>query len=279
MISSGSSCLGKDGVSEEFKVVLGVGVVESIVESVDEDTWLWRLDLDIWVHSVGTIEWQEDIARAAGWCIRAAVDAVDAVWRLLVGGGGGWSAGAVDLGLSEETSTGLGEAEEDDGSRRSHGSVDTVLNVGEDGNKDTQEEDGDLNWGHLPELVDSAWWGDQVSDGVNDDRSQCTRRNVKEDGSQSIQGEEDENGSKDTSERSPDTGLGLDGSSREGSSGWVGTKEGTEDVGETNGNKLLGWVDGVVVDSTERLGDGNVLNEENDDGGGEISSERLDRTG
>jgi hypothetical protein len=38
------------------------------------------------------------------------------------------------------------------------------------------------------------------------------------------------------------------------------------DVGEANSNQLLRRIDAVVVDSTERLGNGNVLDQEHDDG-------------
>ena len=42
-------------------------------------------------------------------------------------------------------------------------------------------------------------------------------------------------------------------------------------AGETDGDKLLGRVDDIIVHTTERLGDGNVFDEQDQDGGGNVA--------
>jgi hypothetical protein len=114
---------------------------------------------------------------------------------------------------------------------------------------------------------------------MDDDTSKTCVGNVEEDSSKGIESKQDDNSSDDTSEGSSDTSLGLDGSSGERSSGGVGSKEGTEKVANTNGDEFLGGVDNIVVDTAERLGDGNMLNQDNDDGGGKLRDEGFDDGG
>lgn len=76
-------------------------------------------------------------------------------------------------------------------------------------------------------------------------------RDVVEDGREKIDCEEDDNSGDDTGEWGADTGLGLDGCARERSGGWVPAEEGSEDVGDTDCDHFLRWVDGVVIDATE----------------------------
>lgn len=111
---------------------------------------------------------------------------------------------------------------------------------------------------------------------MDDDTGQGSVGDVKEDGSQSIEGEQDDNGGNDTSKGSADASLGLDGGSRERTGSGISTEEGTEQVGDTNGDKLLRGVDDIVVDTAEGFGDGDVLDKDNDDGGGDLGGEGLD---
>ena len=106
---------------------------------------------------------------------------------------------------------------------------------------------------------------------MDDDGGQPGAGNVEKDRGQGVQRKEDNDGGEDTSKWRSDTGLRLDGSPRERSGGRVPSEERTKDVGEADGNKLLRRVDDVVVHSAERLRDGNVLNDQDNDGQGKIS--------
>jgi hypothetical protein len=125
-------------------------------------------------------------------------------------------------------------------------------------------------------LVDDLGRSDDISDSVDDDTSKTSVGDVEENGSQGVKSKQDNDSSNDTGEGSADTSLGLDGSSREGSGGGVGTQERTEKVANTDGDELLRRVDDIVVDTAEGLGDGNVLNQDNDDGGGKLRDEGPD---
>lgn len=249
----------------------GVGVVESLSKSVDEDTRVRVADDDAGVGAIGVIDGKEtSTSRARG-----------VVERNLLGDGarsGGAVVGEVGLhcanaNSAEEGTLGSEETVDEDSEGDENGGVDAILNTIEDGDKDTGKEDGNLKRGYSPELVDDARRSDNIPDGVDDDGSESSVGNVPEDGSQSVESKKDDNGSNDTSERSSDTSLGLDGSSGERTGSGVGTEERTEQVGDTNGNKFLGGVDNVVVDTTKRFGDGDVLNKDNDDSGGKLTKE------
>jgi hypothetical protein len=108
---------------------------------------------------------------------------------------------------------------------------------------------------------------------VDDEGREAGRRDVEENGRQGVQGQEHDDGGEDTGEGSADTSLGLDGRAREGASGRVAAEEGTKDVGKANGDELLGGVDDVVVDAAERLGDGDVFDQENQDGGRDVTGD------
>ena len=58
--------------------------------------------------------------------------------------------------------------------------------------------------------------------------------------------------------------------SAEGSGGRIRSQEGAKDIGDANGNHLLRRVDRVVVDAAERLGDGDMFDEEDNNARREI---------
>lgn len=111
---------------------------------------------------------------------------------------------------------------------------------------------------------------------MDNNGSKCGVGNVEEEGRQRIESQKHDDGGDDTSKRRADAGLGLDSSTREGSSRGIRAQKGTQQVGDANGNKFLGRVDDVVVDSAKRLGDGNVLNQHDDDGCGKLRRKGLD---
>lgn len=79
-----------------------------------------------------------------------------------------------------------------------------------------------------------------------------------------------------TGGRRSDSRLGLEGRTREGSSGRVGREERTDRVGDSDGDELLVGVDLVPVEPTERLGDGNVFEQEDDSRDGNLARHGAD---
>ena len=124
----------------------------------------------------------------------------------------------------------------------------------------------------MPVLVDLTRRGNEIADGMNDNSAKPTRRNVEKDRCQRIERQENNDGSKDSGKWSPDSGLGLDSSPRERPRGWVPAEKGPKDIGEADSNELLRRVDNVVVDTSKRLGDGDVLDQKNQDGGGDFGA-------
>ncbi len=48
-------------VGELVEIVVGVWVVKAFGEAVDEDSWVWSLHLDLWIGSIGMVDWEEYI--------------------------------------------------------------------------------------------------------------------------------------------------------------------------------------------------------------------------
>lgn len=69
--------------------------------------------------------------------------------------------------------------------------------------------------------------------------------------SEGVESDDDDNTSHPSGEGSANTGLGLDGGSREGTRRGVGTEESTDRVGNSNSDELLVGVNLVVVDTSE----------------------------
>lgn len=182
----------------------------------------------------------------------------------------------VNLDLAQEAATGLRKAEEEQTGGNSNSDVDAVLNRREDGDNHTCEEDENFEGRDSPELVDGVGSEDEITDGVDDDCGENGVGDPEEDCRKSVDCKEDDNRSNDTGKGGTHTSLGLDGSTREGTGRGVGAEEGAEQVGDTDGEELLGGVDDIVVDTAERLGNCNVLDQQDDDGGGKFASKCLD---
>jgi len=167
----------------------------------------------------------------------------------------------VDLDLAKEVTLGLEHTPKQQCGRCAHGGINTILNGGEDSDKNTSKENDHLQRRDSPELVNCVWRGDEITDSVDDNGRETGTWNVEEHRCQRIDSQEDHNGSDDTGKRRAHTSLGLDGSTREGSGSWVCAEEGTKQVGDTNSDQLLRRIDCVVIDTPERLGNRNMLNE------------------
>ncbi len=172
---------------------------------------------------------------------------------------------------AQEPTLGTQDAVKEHRGGEADGAVDAVLDGRKDGNDDANEENEDLQGRDEPELIHGVGRGDQVAHGVDDDGGERCVRDVVEHRGQGVDGEEDHDGSDNTGKGSSHTGLGLDGGTAERTSSGISTQERTENIGHTNGHHLLGGVDGVVVDTAERLRDGDVLNQQDDDGGRQVA--------
>lgn len=63
----GSSGDLKDMLGELVEVMVGIWIVKSFREAVDENTRIWCFDLNVWVRAIVVIDRQEYIARPQFW--------------------------------------------------------------------------------------------------------------------------------------------------------------------------------------------------------------------
>ena len=99
------------------------------------------------------------------------------------GGGGGERVAAAQDDLAEELAARVRDADEEEGERRADRGVDAVLDSREDGDEDRGEPDDELERRDAPVGVDLRGRGDEVGDGVDDDRRECSRWDPEECGS------------------------------------------------------------------------------------------------
>lgn len=254
----------------------GVGVVEALRKAVNKDTGIRAGDLDLGVGSIVVLDRQEGVSRG---CVGCAVECAVLANNAVVAANNVVAEDGVNRDTSKESAVVNEKADHVDGKRDANGAVDSVLDGREDGHKHTDEPDQNLDGRYAPKLVQCLRRCDQVTNSMNDDGRQRRTRNVEEDSRKGVDGEENDDGGDNTSQGRSDTGLGLDGSSAERSGRRVATQEGSKEVRDTDGDHLLRWVDDVVVDSAKGLGNGNVFDQENDDGSGQITDKGLDDPG
>ena len=246
-------------------VMVRIRIVEAFAEAVDVDAWVRIFHIDGWVRSVMVTDRQENITRVRIINTWAAVSSllfatiIAVAWKLVLNEV--ISNHRVDLNSAHEVSPSLDHAVEQNCDAHTNGGIDTVLNTAEDRNEDASKEYENFDWVNLPELVDSVWWCDQIPYSVNNNSREHCAWDVVENGWQGVDSEEDDNGGDHTRERCSHACLRLDGCSGKGSCCRVRTKEGAKQVCDTNGHHLLRRVNRVVVDTTKRLGDSNVLDQ------------------
>lgn len=189
-----SASLCEDDLDQMIQIVVGVGVIVAFGKSVDEDAGVWGLKLDCWVGSVMVVNGQESVAYGKMMlgvvlahtigprcCTRGRrivalrLDFITAVEKMIADDG-------VNLHASEEATPCLESSEDEQSERNAYGGVDTILNGAEDGDEDASKEDDNLKGRNLPEAVDNSWRGDQITNGVNNDRGEGGIRNVEENG-------------------------------------------------------------------------------------------------
>ena len=258
----------KDDTGKMVEVVGRIGIVEALSKAVNEDTGVRGSKGNSGVGSIFVIKRQE--ARSDGgfrFVDDSLLKPVLLSTSSIAAGLGGSNASN-----TEETTSAEEKAENDDGERNTDCDIDTSLDGVKDSGENTGKEDNDFQWGDTPEIHHDLGRSDDVEDCVNDDTGKSSVGDIEEDGGKGVEGKEHNDGGNDTCKRSSNTSLGLDGSSGEGSSSWVGSKERSKQVGDTDGNELLRRVNGIVVDTTKRLGDGNVLDKHDNDGSRKLGS-------
>lgn len=267
----------EDCLDKVVGVVVAVGVVESLGESVDKDAGIRLLHFDLGVASIGVVDREEDgaleVALAIGRSISVARSILAITLHKMV------TDDRVNSDPSQELAASFGNAEQQNGCGDGDSAVDTNLDGGEDGDKHTNKEDDRIQGRDAPKLVDGVWWGDEIAHRMDDDTREGCLGDVKEHSGQGVDGKQHDDCSNATGQGSSHSRLGLDGSPGKGSGGRVGTQERSQQVGNTNCNQLLRRVYGIVVDTAERLGDGNVLNQEDDDRSWEFPGKRFDDSG
>lgn len=248
----------EDCLDKVVGVVVAVGVVESLGESVDKDAGIRLLHFDFRVGSIGVVDREEDralkIALAIGGSISVGRSILAITLHKMV------TDDRVNGHPSQELATSFGNTEQQNGCGNSDSAVDSNLDGGEDGDKHTDKEDDRIQRRDAPKLVDGVWRGNEIAHSVDDNTREGCLGDVKEHSRQGVDGKQHDDCGNAASQGSSHSRLGLDGSSGKGSGGRVGTQERAQQVCNTNRNQLLRWVYGIVVDTAEGLGDGNVLN-------------------
>lgn len=125
--------------------------------------------------------------------------------------------------LSKELTARLGDTEQENRRRNTNGAVDTILDGRKNRDEHTNEVNQCIQGRDAPELVHCVGGCDEVTNSMNDDTGKRRFGNVEENSGQAIDGNEDQDGRDASCKRSSNTGLGLNGGSREGSCGRIGT--------------------------------------------------------
>ncbi|TLS26770.1 hypothetical protein PpBr36_05415 [Pyricularia pennisetigena] len=189
----------KDVPRQVLERVRGVGVAEALGEAVDEDARVRALDLDVRVGAVAVVDGQEDVSGRGAAGARSAL-AKGAVLAVVVADDPVVE-DRVHPDGAQEAAARLEDAAEEDRRRDGDGGVDAVLDVGEDGDDDTDEEYHDFDRRDAPELVQGVRGRDQIAHGVDDDRGERCTWDVVKDGRQDVDGQEHHDGSDDTRKR------------------------------------------------------------------------------
>ena len=155
--------------------------------------------------------------------------------------------------------------EQQDGGTDADGAVNAVFDGRKDGDKDADQEDKDFQRVNSPELVECIGGRGKVENGVDDDGRKCCIRDVVKHSGKRINGQKDHNGGNHAGKRSSHSGFGLDSCTRERTGGRISSQKGAEQVGDADCHEFLRWVDGIIVNTTEGLGNCDVFNQQNND--------------
>ena len=98
---------------------------------------------------------------------------------------------------------------------------------------------------------------------MNDDCGKASVGDPEESVRQAVESDNNTDGGEDASDRGPDTRLGFECRTREGTGCRVGTEARSNGVGDTDGDKLLVGVNLIIVDAPERWWIENGTNQRN----------------
>lgn len=192
------------GLDHIVKVVVCVGVVETLGEAVDVDAGVGRRDANLRIGAVIVLDWEEDeagggfgiVGRDFGGIVVVGVilDEVVANDRM-------------DLYSAQEAASCFDNPEKEDSKRDADGGVDTVLDAREDGDDDPSEKDDNFQRRYSPELVHGIGRRDEIADCMDNDSCETRAWDVEEHRRQGIDGQEYNNASDDPSEGSSYTSL------------------------------------------------------------------------
>ena len=156
------------------------------------------------------------------------------------------------LDFTEERATGAGDAQKEEGEGSDDDGVYTDFDGGENDDEDTGQPNNKFQRGDSPIGVNLSRGSYEIGNGVNDDCGKASAGDPEESVRQAIESDDDTYGGEDASDGGPDTRLGLECRTREGTSGRVGTEAGSDGVGDTDGDQLLVGVNLITVSTSER---------------------------
>ncbi|KAL9116340.1 MAG: hypothetical protein Q9187_007137 [Circinaria calcarea] len=114
---------------------------------------------------------------------------------------------------------------------------------------------------------------------MNNDGGERRARDIEEKRGKRIYGKENYDSSDKAGKWCPHARFRLDGRPRERPGRGICSKKWSEKVSNPDCYHFLRGIDRVIVNSTKRLGDGNVLDQENNDDHRELTGEGLDDVG
>jgi len=204
-----------------------VWIQECLLKTVDENAWCGGLYPDLGVDDAVMREGHEHLAHVR------------------------WVTSRMYPNSSEEVTSRVCKPENEKDSRCCQGNIDAVFYTRENGYDNCGDEDDVLERGNAPEPVTLCGRGDEIGDGVDNDSGERGRGNPEECGSETIQGDEDDDATEDTSRWGAHARLGLESRTRERTSSRISREDRPNGIGDTNRNKLLVRVDFVIIDTPE----------------------------
>ena len=155
------------------------------------------------------------------------------------------------LDLAQERAARAGDAQKEEDKGSNDGGIYTNFDGGEDDDKNTGQPDNKFQRRGSPVGVNLGRGSYEISDSVNDDCGKAGGGDPVERVRQAIESDDDTDGSENTSDRGPDTGLGFECRTREGTGGRIGTEARSDSVGNTDGNQFLIGVNLIIVDTSK----------------------------
>lgn len=217
----GSARFPENAGDHVIEVVVGVGIIVSFREPIDENAGIRRFDRHLGIGAVVVRNGEEDVPQVS---VRtASVERVAAVFPVLVQEM--VPIHRMHLDFAQEATSGFAEAKEKQCGRCCDGRINPILDAREDGDKHAREENDHFQRGDQPELIDRVGRRDQIQHRVDDDGRKGRVRDVEEHRGERVNGQQDHQSRDHPGERGSYPGLGFDGGARERTGGGIGTEE------------------------------------------------------